>query len=413
MRLSPSSTWSLIEGGISTPNGFLASGVKAGLKTSKDLDLALLVAPEGAVCAGTFTQSIARAACVNLSAQRLESLAGKARAVLINSGQANACTGERGLVDSLNATNALAKHLSLNPGEVLICSTGVIGVPIQMNNLLKSLGPLVSTLSYEGGSNAAKAILTTDLVTKQIAIETELGGRQVRIGGMAKGSGMIHPDMATMLGYLTCDVGVPHEVWKEMIKKAVDASFNVITVDGDTSTNDAFLAFSAGETLENEYLHSLQLGLTYVAQYLAKAIARDGEGATCLLEVKVEGAQTNQDAIQIARTICGSSLVKTAVHGSDPNWGRIIAAAGRAGVLFKLEDLSLSLGPYLLVQDGVPCSFDQAQVSSHIKSCQSSKDLLSDTVTISLTVGVGSGSGLAWGCDMSEDYIRINADYTT
>ncbi|MEA5411589.1 bifunctional ornithine acetyltransferase/N-acetylglutamate synthase, partial [Synechococcus sp. BA-120 BA3] len=238
------------------------------------------------------------------------------------SGQANACTGERGLADSLRATSELAARLGLAPDEVLICSTGVIGVPIPMEVLVAGLDPLVAALGPTGGGAAAEAILTTDLVAKEIALEAQLGGRRVRIGGMAKGSGMIHPDMATMLGYLTCDAGVPADVWQGMVKRAVDRSFNAITVDGDTSTNDTFLAFAAGEPLGPEHFEALEAGLTAVSQHLARAIARDGEGATCLIEVQVEGSADDAGARAIARTVAGSSLVKCAVHGRDPNWGR-------------------------------------------------------------------------------------------
>ncbi|MFM8604158.1 MAG: bifunctional ornithine acetyltransferase/N-acetylglutamate synthase, partial [Cyanobium sp.] len=213
-----SDSWTPIPGGITAPAGFRAAAVTAGLKASGKPDLSLLLAPEGAVCAGTFTTSLVRAACVDLCAERLQACGGRARAVLTNSGQANACTGERGLADSLTATAALAGRLGLAPQQVLICSTGVIGVPIPMETLLAGLDPLVAALGPEGGDAAARAILTTDLIDKQIALEADLGGRRVRIGGMAKGSGMIHPNMATMLGTLSCDAGVPAEVWQAMVK---------------------------------------------------------------------------------------------------------------------------------------------------------------------------------------------------
>ncbi|MEB3172984.1 MAG: bifunctional ornithine acetyltransferase/N-acetylglutamate synthase, partial [Cyanobacteriota bacterium] len=244
MPVAISALWTPIPGGITAPQGFRAAGITAGLKASGNPDLSLLLAPEGAVCAGTFTTSLVRAACVDLCADRLASSGGRARAVLTNSGQANACTGERGLADSLTATAELATRLALASDEVLICSTGVIGVPIPMPTLLAGLDPLLQALGGDqaAGDAAARAILTTDLTDKQIALEADLGGRKVRIGGMAKGSGMIHPAMgppqATMLGYLSCDAGVPTETWQAMVSRAVDRSFNAITVDGDTSTND-------------------------------------------------------------------------------------------------------------------------------------------------------------------------------
>ena len=412
------SPWLPIPGGLTAPKGFLAAGITAGLKPSGNPDLSLLLAPEGAVCAGSFTTSLVRAACVDLCAERLAASGGRARAVLTNSGQANACTGERGLADSLAATAALAQRLDLAAEEVLICSTGVIGVPIPMDTLIAGLDPLVAALASDGGEAAARAILTTDLVEKQIALEARLGGRRVRIGGMAKGSGMIHPNMATMLGYLSCDAGVPAERWQQMVRRAVERSFNAITVDGDTSTNDTFLAFAAGEPLAPEHFEALEAGLTAVSQHLARSIARDGEGATCLIAVRVEGAADDAGARAIARTICGSSLVKCAIHGRDPNWGRIVAAAGRAGVPFDPEAVALWLGDHQLMEAGQPLVFDRVAASQYMKDRASGSYLSADptsgdSVAIRLRVGAGAGSGLAWGCDLSDQYVRINADYTT
>jgi len=405
--------WHPTPGGVTAPKGFLAAGITAGLKASGKADLSLVVAPPGAVCAGTFTTSVVRAACVDLCADRLAATGGRARAVLTNSGQANACTGDRGLVDSLRATGSLAQRLGLDDDEVLICSTGVIGVPIPMEILLAGLDPLVAALSPEGGDGAARAILTTDLVDKQLALEADLGGRRVRIGGMAKGSGMIHPAMATMLAMLSCDAGVPAEVWQAMVKRAVDRSFNAITVDGDTSTNDCFLAFAAGEPLNPEHFDALEAGLTQVASWLARAIARDGEGATCLIEVQVSGTARDAEAITVARTVCGSSLVKCAVHGRDPNWGRILAAAGRSGVAFDPGAVALWLGDHQLMAAGQPLPFDRPAASGYIRDRAAAAYLQDDTVLIRLGVGTGPGQGRAWGCDLSDQYIRINADYTT
>ena len=411
--MAQSSPWALVSGGITAPVGFQAAGITAGLKESGKPDLALVIAPEGAVCAGTFTTSLIRAACVDLCAERLLASEGRCRAVLINSGQANACTGDRGLIDSRRATQALADRLGLSSDQVLICSTGVIGVPIPMQSLLAGLDPLVAALAVDGGAAAAAAILTTDLVEKQIALEAEIEGRTVRIGGMAKGSGMIHPDMATMLGYLTCDAGVPPEVWRAMVQRAVRRSFNVITVDGDTSTNDIFLGFAAGEPFPFNQFELLEQGVTLVAQHLARAIARDGEGATCLIEAVVEGASSEPDAVQIARTICGSSLVKTAVHGRDPNWGRIVAAAGRSGVVFDPQEISLWIGEHQLMENGQPLGFDRLAASTYLQQRAHGSYLVDDTVLIRLMIGSGSGAGRAWGCDLSDQYVRINADYTT
>ena len=399
-----SSNWKPVPGGVTAPQGFTAAGWAAGLKPSGNPDLALLLAPEGAVCGGGFTRSVVRAACVDLCAQRLEASGGRIRAVLINSGQANACTGDRGLIDSQRATAAAADRLGLDEESVLICSTGVIGVPIPMPTLLAGLDPLVGALASSGGEAAAQAILTTDLVDKQVALEADLQGRRVRIGGMAKGSGMIHPDMATMLGFFSCDAGVEPSRWQAMVRRAVQLSFNAITVDGDTSTNDTVLAFAAGEALPEDQLDALEDGLTAAMQHLAQAIARDGEGATCLIEVQVEGAVDEASALAVARTVCGSSLVKTAVHGRDPNWGRIVAAAGRSGVAFDPEAVALWIGSHQLMEAGQPVAFDRDAASAVLRE---------DRVSIRLRLGSGPGIGVGWGCDLSDQYVRINADYTT
>ena len=399
-----SSIWKPVPGGVTAPQGFTAAGWAAGLKPSGKPDLALLLAPQGAVCGGAFTRSVVRAACVDLCAQRLEASGGRMRAVLINSGQANACTGDRGLIDSQRATAAAADRLGLDEELVLICSTGVIGVPIPMPTLLAGLDPLVGALASSGGQAAAQAILTTDLVDKQVALEADLQGRRVRIGGMAKGSGMIHPDMATMLGFFSCDAGVEPSRWQEMVRRAVQRSFNAITVDGDTSTNDTVLAFAAGEALPEDQLDALEDGLTAAMQQLAQAIARDGEGATCLIEVQVEGAVDEASALAVARTVCGSSLVKTAVHGRDPNWGRIVAAAGRSGVAFDPEAVALWIGSHQLMEAGQPVAFDRDAASAVLRE---------DRVSIRLRLGSGPGIGVGWGCDLSDQYVRINADYTT
>ena len=399
-----SSIWKPVPGGVTAPQGFTAAGWAAGLKPSGNPDLALLLAPEGAVCGGAFTRSVVRAACVDLCAQRLEASGGRMRAVLINSGQANACTGDRGLIDSQRATAAAADRLGLDEESVVICSTGVIGVPIPMPTLLAGLDPLAGALATSGGEAAAQAILTTDLVDKQVALEADLQGRRVRIGGMAKGSGMIHPDMATMLGFFSCDAGVEPSRWQAMVRRAVQRSFNAITVDGDTSTNDTVLAFAAGEALPEDQLDALEDGLTAAMQQLAQAIARDGEGATCLIEVQVEGAVDEASALAVARTVCGSSLVKTAVHGRDPNWGRIVAAAGRSGVAFDPEAVALWIGSHQLMEAGQPVAFDRDAASAVLRE---------DRVSIRLRLGSGPGIGVGWGCDLSDQYVRINADYTT
>ena len=407
--------WSPVAGGITAPKGFRASGVAAGLKPSGARDLAVVVAPPGASCAGVFTRNQVRAACVDLCAERLQRTGGKARAVIVNAGQANACTGDMARAESERITTALAQRLNLPPEQIQICSTGVIGQPLPMDRLLKGQVSLTAELAAtkEAAAAAAEAILTTDLVSKHYALEAQIGERRVRLGGMAKGSGMIHPDMATMLAFVTCDAGVDPQWWQQALQTAVDRSLNAVTVDGDTSTNDTVLAFAAGPPLPTEHLPQLALGLERLCCGLAKAVARDGEGATCLLEVQVTGTATAAESRTVARTVCGSSLVKTAIHGRDPNWGRIVAAAGRAGVPLDPDALALRIGPHPLLKDGRPLAVDLATVRRYLQERAGGAYLQDDCVEIHLVVGTGPASGSAWGCDLSQEYIRINAHYTT
>ena len=386
-----------------------------GLKPSGARDLAVVLAPPGASCAGVFTRNQVRAACVDQCAEQLQRTGGQARAVVVNAGQANACTGDLARAESQRITAALAQRLDLPPEQVQICSTGVIGQSLPMDLLLAGQAALTAELAAteEAAAAAAEAILTTDLVSKQCAVEARLGDRVVRLGGMAKGSGMIHPDMATMLAFVTCDAGVDPQWWQRTLEAAAACSFNAVTVDGDTSTNDTVLAFAAGAPLPAEHLPQLAQGVERVCRDLAKAIARDGEGATCLLEVTVSGATTAAEARTIARTICSSSLVKTAIHGRDPNWGRIVAAAGRAGVPLDPDALALRIGPHQVLKDGGPVAVDPATVKDYLQERAGGTYLQDDCVEIRLVVGAGPASGSAWGCDLSQEYIRINAHYTT
>ncbi|WP_017652979.1 bifunctional ornithine acetyltransferase/N-acetylglutamate synthase [Fortiea contorta] len=410
--------WQEIPGGITAPRGFQASGIAAGLKPSGLPDLALIFSDVEAIAAGVFTTSQVRAACVDYCRQRLQSKQG-ARAILCNAGQANAATGTQGWFDAQESAIAIAQALNVSSDSILLASTGVIGQRIKMDAMKKGIPQLVAELSPTGSDAAAKAIITTDLVPKSIALETTIGDRPVRIGGIAKGSGMIHPNMATMLAFITCDAAVSPSLWQQMLSQAADKSFNSITVDGDTSTNDSLIALANGQSrtpaiiemgLEAEKLEAM---LIAVCQYLAKAIARDGEGATCLLEVQVMGANDEHSARQIAKTIAGSSLVKSAIFGRDPNWGRIAAAAGRAGVAFEQENLQIKLGDFLMLENGQPTPFDRAAASNYLKQAAAGAYLQTDTVLISVSVGNGHGTSKAWGCDLSYDYVKINAEYTT
>lgn len=410
--------WHEISGGITAPKGYKAAGIAAGLKPSGLPDLALIVSEVEAIAAGVFTTSQVRAACVDYCRERLQAKS-SARAILCNAGQANAATGSPGWEDALESAHVLSQLLQISPDAILLASTGVIGQRIKMDALKAALPQLVSLLSEQGSESTAKAITTTDLVPKSIALETTLHDRPVRMGGIAKGSGMIHPNMATMLAFVTCDAAVSPHLWQEMLSRAADRSFNQITVDGDTSTNDSLIALANGESRTPAITEmgadaaKLEAMLTEVCIYLAKAIARDGEGATCLLEVQVSGAPDDKAARQIARTIAGSSLVKSAIFGRDPNWGRIAGAAGRAGVMFDQNDLQIKLGNFLLMQNGQPQVFDRAAANAYLRQAAAGAYLKDDTVLIAVNIGHGAGSGTAWGCDLSYDYVKINAEYTT
>ena len=405
--------WSFINEGDVTPEGFCFAGISAGLKNSNKKDLALIFAPEGSIFSGKFTQSIVRASCVDICAERIKSSSGLVRSILINSGQANACTGDLGTQHFLIATEKISELLGIKKEEVLMCSTGVIGVPIEIDKLVKNLPKLVSELKVNSLQNAAEAILTTDLTLKKVVIEKSIEGRKIRIAGLAKGSGMIYPNMATMLAFLTCDAGVEKKEWDKMISIAVKQSFNAISVDGETSTNDSFIGINAGKTIKKEFLPIIQSGINIVCQNLAKNIARDGEGANCLLEVLVQGATHNDDAIVIAKSICNSALVKTAIHGCDPNWGRIISAAGNSGIKFKLDKVDLFIGDYQILGKGKLKEYNSQKVSDYIQSKMNGKYLREDTVRIELNLNSGKAKGLAWGCDLSKQYVAINSEYTT
>ena len=434
------SQWQVVDGGITAPKGFRAAGVTAGLKPSGLPDLALIVSDVDAIAAGVFTTSHVRAACVDLCRQNLKAKP-YARAILCNAGQANASTGKQGWADAVESAEILAKELNISPELILTASTGVIGQRLRMDALRPGIPQAVAALSVTGSDAAARSIVTTDLVTKTIALEMQIGDRPVRIGGIAKGSGMIHPNMATMLAFITCDAAVSPHLWQEMLQRAANQSFNQITVDGDTSTNDSLIALANGQsrtpviTTMNADAEKLEAMLTDVCIYLAKSIARDGEGATCLIEVQVDGATTPEAARQIARTVAGSSLTKAAIFGRDPNWGRIAGAAGRADVPFDPDQLEIRLGDFVLLKAGQPQSFDRTGANAYLIDRANASTIaiangimnspvfgredtivaqsVDSPVMIGVTVGNGSGSGKAWGCDLSYDYVKINAEYTT
>ncbi|KAI4349276.1 hypothetical protein L6164_009885 [Bauhinia variegata] len=414
----PEGPWKQIPGGVTAAEGFKATGIYGKLRAKGEKpDLALVTCDVDATSAGSFTTNVVAAAPV-LYCKSVLDISKTARAVLINAGQANAATGDAGYQDVIECTNTLAELLKIKPEEVLVESTGVIGHRIKKEALLNSLPILVNSLSssVEGADSAAVAITTTDLVSKIVAIESLVGETKVKVGGMAKGSGMIHPNMATMLGVITTDARVASDVWRKMVQVAVNRSFNQITVDGDTSTNDTVIALASGlcglsqiSSLETDEAVQLQACLDAVMQGLAKSIAWDGEGATCLIEVSVTGANSEAEAAKIARSVASSSLVKAAVYGRDPNWGRIAAAAGYAGVSFDQNSLRVQLGDIVLMDGGEPQLFDRVAASDYLRKAGETHG----TVEIHMSVGSGRGCGQAWGCDLSYDYVKINAEYTT
>lgn len=414
----PEGPWKEIPGGVTAARGFKAAGIYGGLRSSgKKPDLALVACDVNAVVAGTFTLNLMAAAPVLFCKEILKE-SHVARAVLVNAGQANAATGDAGYQDTVDCAKAVAKLLGVSPNAVLIESTGVIGLRIKKDRLIAALPDLVSSLSsdVDSANAAAVAITTTDLASKSVALETRIGCSTVRLGGMAKGSGMIHPNMATMLGVVTCDALVEANLWQSMICTAVRRSFNQITVDGDTSTNDTLLALASGacggdliSSSDCAEAEQLQTALDVVLQGLAKAIAWDGEGATCLIEVQVTGAVTEAAAAAVARAVAASSLTKAAVYGRDPNWGRIACAAGYAGVNFDPAQLKINLGRFLLMEGGQPQEFDRAAASAYLTAAGESHG----TVQILISIGSGQGCSQAWGCDLSYEYIKINAEYTT
>ncbi|XP_048503990.1 arginine biosynthesis bifunctional protein ArgJ, chloroplastic isoform X1 [Beta vulgaris subsp. vulgaris] len=416
--LIPEGPWKQIPGGVTAAKGFKATGIYGGLRAQGEKpDLALVTCDVDATSAGAFTTNVVAAAPVVYCKKALEKLR-TARAVLINAGQANAATGDAGYQDVLDCATSLAEMLHLRQEEILVESTGVIGHRIKKKALLEALPKLVGSLSstIEGADSAAVAITTTDLVSKSVAIETKVGETCIRVGGMAKGSGMIHPNMATMLGVITTDAVVDSDVWRKIVQLAVSRSFNQITVDGDTSTNDTVIALASGlsgaariSNLNSPEASELQSCLDAVMQGLAKSIAWDGEGATCLIEVSVTGTSEEAEAAKIARSVASSSLVKAAVYGRDPNWGRIACAAGYATIPFNLNKLQISLGDIVLMNNGQPLPFDRAAASKYLRKTGEEHG----TVEMHISVGDGPGEGKAWGCDLSYDYVKINAEYTT
>ena len=398
----------IASGTVTSPQGFHAGATYAGIKKKADdvLDLGVLFSETPCVATALFTTNRIKAAPLVLCQQRLA--AGRAWALVVNSGCANAFTGEEGLADAAEMADLAAKNIGASSENVLVASTGVTGQPLSMKLIRAGIGQIV--LTKDGGHELARAIMTTDTVAKEAAVAVTAGEDEFVIGGVAKGSGMIHPELATLLCFLTTDAAVDIDFLKLALRKAVDVSFNMVSIDGDTSPNDMVLVMANGR-VGNEVISSnsreasaFQQGLDQVCIYLAKGIARDGEGATKLIEVTVSGAVSVAEARLAARTVVSSPLVKAAVHGSDPNWGRIIAAVGRSGAEVVESKLDLYLGNICLVRGGKPLPFSKP----------SAVELLSRSeVPIGLNLNLGTAKAIAWGCDLSEEYVTINSQYTT
>jgi glutamate N-acetyltransferase/amino-acid N-acetyltransferase len=394
-------------GGITSPKGFLASGLHAGIKQRPLLDLALIVSVKPGPIAGLFTMNRVAAAPVVLGRRQL--LHGLGRAVLINSGNANACTGARGIADAEALVRRVARALQADTRTVYMGSTGVIGRPLPVERIARSIPALVNALSRSGGARAARAILTTDKKEKEIAFSAHIGGHVVTVGGMAKGSGMIHPRMATMLAYLSTDAVIARPLLQQALRHAVDRSFNCISVDGDTSTNDTVLCLANG-LAGNQPLRKDSRGfsvfqrlLASVCHELAQRICRDGEGVTKVVDVRVKGARTAQEARRVADAIATSSLVKTALFGEDANWGRIMAAIGRAGVPIDPTRIALAI-------DGIPIVKRGAGLGAPAER-RIAQAVCRSAFPVTIDLGRGTGAANVWTTDLSYEYVKINASY--
>ena len=398
-----------ISGGITTVPGIRASGVHGGLKSDNQKDVALIVADSPAVAAGVFTRNRVCAATVLLSREHLNDQV--AQAIVVNSGNANACTGEQGLDNARKMAALVGDRLNVNPKNVLVSSTGVIGVQLPMNAIIRGIERAAGTLHEDGGHDAAQAIMTTDTVPKEIAVEIEVGGHTVRIGGMTKGAGMIAPNMATMLAFLATDVNIAAAPLQEALWKSVNKSFNRVTIDSDRSTNDTVQILATGSARNPEITEAsgdsydaFREGLEFVSIELAKKIARDGEGATKMIEVVVKNSKSEAEAESAARAVAESPLVKTAVFGKDANWGRIMMAVGKSEAQFDPYQVDVWLGDYQLVKAGMDSGFDEEKATQLFSE---------DTVTITVDLHAGDAQATMWTCDYSYDYIKINADYRT
>ena len=398
----------IIKEGITYPKGIKAAGIKSGIRFERK-DLALIYSEKIANGCGMFTTNKFKAAPLVVTEKNLSLSRGKLQAILINSGIANACTGEQGLKDAWDSVNYVSNGLKIQKEYIAVTSTGKIGEFLPLKKLKTGVKKAITELSVQGGTKAAEAILTTDTKKKEIAVSFELEGQEIRIGGMAKGSGMIHPNMATMLGFITSDISIKGELLQEALKQVVEKTFNMVSVDGDTSTNDMVLLMANGlaenkfiAAKNNDYNKFLE-ALYYVAEYLAKCMAKDGEGATKLIEVEVQNALSYDDAKKIAKAVINSPLVKTAIFGHDPNWGRILAAAGYSGAEIDTNKIDLYLKEKI-VENGQPLKCSRQEIHKYLE--------MSDEVKILIDLKMGQENAIAWGCDLTYDYVKINTKYS-
>jgi glutamate N-acetyltransferase/amino-acid N-acetyltransferase len=391
--------------GVTAPLGFRAAAVASGIKPDR-LDLALLVADAPCAAAGVFTTNLAQAAPVLVSREHLAGA--RARAVVVNAGCANAGTGAAGLADARETAAAVARAVGGDAREVLVASTGVIGVRLPMEKVRAGIAEAARRLSRPGGADAARAIMTTDTRPKEVAVEFPVGDARCVVGGMAKGAGMIAPNMATMLAFFTTDAAVEASLLRRALLEAVGESLNRVTVDGDTSTNDCALVLASGARpapaidREGEAFDAFRRALTDAARQLARMLVRDGEGVTRIAEVRVEGARTAAEADRVARTVAESPLVKTALHGGDPNWGRVLAAVGRAGVPLDVDRVSIWIGDVHVAEGGAACDYVERAAAAAMRE---------DPVRLRIRLGEGEASGWLWTSDFSHGYVDINAHY--
>ncbi|WP_026478021.1 bifunctional ornithine acetyltransferase/N-acetylglutamate synthase [Alkaliphilus transvaalensis] len=404
-------TFEIIEGNVTTPKGFKASGIHAGIKKAKK-DIALIVSEVPCEAAGVFTTNKACAAPVIVSKENIKD--GKIQGIIVNSGNANACTGEQGILDAKEMIHRTAKALNLSEESVIVSSTGIIGVPMPMEVINNGIEKAVEALSYEGGADAAEGIMTTDLIPKAVAVKLTIDGKEVTIGGIAKGSGMIHPNMATMLSFVTTDINIDGSYLKQILTETTNQTYNMISVDGDTSTND-MVAVMANGLANNKIMdenhpekEKFLEAFYFVHEYLAKTIVRDGEGATKFIEVEGINAPKVVDARKAVKSILNSSLVKTAFFGEDGNWGRILCSVGYSGMDFEMEKIEIYLssegGEVKIVEAGQGTGFLEEDVEKILKH----KDI---KITVDFNMGIEKAKG--WGCDLSYDYVKINGAYRT